>query len=234
MRNILRSLVQRIAIHPLVVISPKIETLEDRRLFSVVALKVKLPKYVNGSHTYSDATFKNANWQETSVTIGNGGVSTGVQEKTGGNPGSYRLITDTVASGASDSVIFGFHGDLKAVFNPATKGAITYLNYSESNKLFSGFGEGQRTGPALEQNGQFYFYDQALLTPQTKWQKTKVMKLTAADFLTDDLTQHPDFSQTAAPIEFGFFRANSAGYSGYTIIAGIDNWAITVKTRKLV
>ena len=212
-----------------------VESLEERRLYSHTLLpaKVKLPKYVNGSHAYTDGGFKAANWQTVAVTIGAGGTSTAVHENKGGSPGAYRLVEDTVASGESDSVIFGFNGNLKAIFNPAKQGAITTLDYSESNELIAGFGEGQRTGPALEQNGQFYFLlDQFLDTPNSKWTKTQAKGLTAADFSTaTDATAHPDFSQTAAPIELGFYRANSAGYSGYSITAGIDNWAIKVHTR---
>jgi hypothetical protein len=214
------------------------EALEGRWLCShaVVPLKVKVPKYVTGSHTYADATFKAANWQTTDVAIGAGGTASGVQVKNGGDPGPYRLVTTTVASGQADSVLFGFQADAKATFNPAKQGAITTLDYAEANKLFSGFGQGQRTGPALEQSGQVYFLlDQFLDTPSTKWTKVKATGLTAVDFSTaTDATAHPDFSQTAAPIEFGFFRANSAGYSGYTIAAGIDDWSVKVHTRKLV
>jgi hypothetical protein len=87
------------------------EPLEDRRLCSASLHHIKLPKYVNGGHVYSDGGFKAANWTETPVTTGNGGTSSAVSEKNGGNPGAWQLVIDTVASGASDSAIFGFHGN---------------------------------------------------------------------------------------------------------------------------
>jgi hypothetical protein len=41
---------------------------------------------------------------------------------------------------------------------------------------------------------------------------------------------HPDFTATGAPIEFGFFRANSNGPGGhsYRIVGAIDNWRVQV------
>lgn len=184
---------------------------------------------MKGSHTYSDGTFLNANWRIAYAYEGQGGQAAGEQVKTGGKPDAFREVTDTVYASSS---FFAFNGNLKAMFVPSSQGAITSINYSEANRLISGYGEGQRTGPALEQNGQLYFLlDRFYDTPSATWSKVKITGLTAADFSTLVGGTHPDFSQTAAPIEFGFYRANSSG-SAYTIAAGIDSWSLTVKTSK--
>ena len=149
--------------------------------------------------------------------------------KKGGSPGAYRLITDTVFDA---SIFYVFNANKKAIFNPATQGAITSINYSELNKLVSGFGQGQATAPALEQNGIIYLaINSGLTTPQSTWKKVSLSNLTAADFVTVDTGEHPDFSQSAAPIQFGFTRGNSATFS-YTISAAIDSWKLKVNTLK--
>jgi hypothetical protein len=203
-----------------------IESLERRDLFS---------HFVNGSRSYTDATFLAKNWTTIPVVTGGGGVSSAVQVKKGGHPGAYQAVTNSVSGSSSGSELFTFVENLKATYVPAKSGAITSITYREDNILISGFGQGERTGPALEQDGQTYFLlDQTLDTPFDIWTRVKVTSLTAADFSTLDGSAHPDFSQTADPIQFGYYRANSAGSSGYTIVAGMDNWLTTVKTRKQV
>jgi hypothetical protein len=207
--------------------TPLVEVLEDRRLLS--ASPIKAPHAVKGSHTYTDGTFAPNNWKTLYTFTGVGGSATVTQAKKGGSPGAFQVITDTVDN---SSVFFVFNRSAKANFNPVKQGAITSISYSESNKLISGFGQGQAAGPALEQNGKIYIdIDSGLVIPQTSWKKASISNLTAADFVTLDTGEHPDFSQTAAPISFGYARGNSAG-SSYTISAAIDNWSLKVNTLK--
>ncbi len=177
--------------------------------------------YINSTHAYADANFKDSNWEVENGTIGAGGSSSAVQVKKGGHGGPFRSVSTTVYGGASESIVYSFNGSLKSIYDPAKKGAITSINYNEFNKLFAGFGQGQATGAALKQNGILYFATLPFnITPQGYWKKLKVKTLTANNFSTPDLTQHPDFSQTAAPIEFGFFRSNSAGASAIALPRG--------------
>jgi hypothetical protein len=206
---------------------PLIERLEERCLLSASHLKV--PHSVKGSRTYSDHTFINANWSLEYTYLGNGGTATASQVKKGGSPGAYRLITDTVADA---SIFYVFNVNRTAVYIPSKQGAITSINYSEYNKLIAGFGQGQATGPALEQNGKIYLDTAAALTtPNSRWTRSSLSNLTAADFVTVDTGEHPDFSQSAGTINFGFFRGNSADFS-YTISAAIDNWFMKVNSLK--
>jgi len=218
---------------------PFVESLEDRRLLSASPIRaphavtpshaIKATRAVKGVRTYSDRTFNNADWTTSYTYVGNGGTATAAQVKKGGSPGSFRQITDTVADA---SFFYVFNANRKAVYNPAQLGAITSINYSESNKLISGFGQGQGTGPAILQNGKIYLTTaRTLITPNAKWTKGSLSNLTAADFTTIDTGETPDFSQTAAPIQFGFYRGNSATFS-YTISAAIDNWVLKVNTLK--
>ena len=218
---------------------PLIESLEDRRLFSASPLQAPHPvkalhapkatHAVKGVRTYSDRTFNNADWTTSYTYVGNGGTATASQVKKGGSPGAFRQITDTVADA---SFFYVFNANRKAIYDPAKLGAITSINYSESNKLISGFGQGQGTGPAILQNGKIYMtIARTLITPNAKWTKGSLSNLTAADFTTIDTGEHPDFSQTAAPMQFGFYRGNSATFS-YTISAAIDNWVLKVNLLK--
>lgn len=200
-----------------------VEAIEPRRLLSGT---------VHYTTKFADGNFAPANWTIIPVTVGSGGAQTAVQSKKGGHPGSYRVITNTVftESGGIGSVMYGFNEYKKGAFNPAQKGAITSISYSEDSLLISGFGQGQATGAAVIQNGVVYF-DTMLITPNHKWTHQSQKNLTAASFTASDQTSHPDFSATAAPMQFGFYRANSAGFQ-YTIVAGIDNFSITIKSSK--
>jgi hypothetical protein len=197
--------------------------MEPRRLLSGT---------VHYTTKFADGNFAPANWTIIPVTVGTGGTQTAVRAAKGGHPGSYRVITNTVftQSGGIGSVMYGFNEYKKGLFNPAKKGAITSISYSEDSLLISGFGQGQATGAAVIQNGVVYF-DTGLITPNGSWTHQAKTNQTAANFLASDLVSHPDFSQTAAPMQFGFYRANSAG-SQYTIVAGIDNFSITIKSSK--
>ncbi len=74
--------------------------------------------------------------------------------------------------------------------------------------------------------------------PGGTWTPHVLNGLTSADFglvnvtptTVVDSTQHPDFTASGGPIQFGFFRANGTGLNGegYTLAAGIDNWQITL------
>lgn len=206
---------------------PTVERLEGRQLLS--ASPFKAPGVVKGSHTYKDGAFLDANWTSAYTYVGNGGTATATRVKKGGSPGAYRRVDDTVFDA---SLFYVFYANKKANYNPATQGAITSINYSESNKLIAGFGQGQGTGPALIQNGIIYLATpSALITPQSTWKKSTLTHLTADSFVTADTTGHPDFSQGAAPIQFGFYRGNSATFS-YSISAAIDNWNLKVFTSK--
>ena len=57
------------------------------------------------------------------------------------------------------------------------------------------------------------------------------MRYGVANF-TYDLSDHPDFSQSGAPINFGFWAGNS-GSGVPNMEAGIDNWIYTIQSEAL-
>jgi hypothetical protein len=202
-----------------------VEAVEPRRLLSGT---------VHYTTKFVDGNFATANWKIIPVIVGSGGAQTAARAAKGGHPGAYRIVYNTVytATGGVGSVMYGFNEYKKGAYNPAKKGAITSIAYSEDSLLISGFGQGQATGAAVIQNGVVYF-DTGLITPNRSWTHQKQVNLTASNFTASDLKSHPDFSQTAAPMIFGFYRANSAG-SQYSITAAIDNFSLTIKSSKTV
>jgi hypothetical protein len=216
-------------------------TAGSMRLFSLLTLLLAIASPAL-AQTVSDGTFLDANWALTQATAGLGGSSTAAQVATGGNPGSYRNVTDTLnaAPPGSQTVVLSTSIYTPFTYNPSVSGPIASLNYSEDAECTGGcFGQGQSTGPAVQQGGNLYILNSQLITgPGTTWANHTLSGLTSADFSIVSVTptslfdnsQHPNFSAGGGPIQFGFFRANGTGISGgaYTLSAGIDNWQITI------
>jgi hypothetical protein len=194
-----------------------------------------------GAVTVSDDTFVNGNWSLTQFSSGSGGTVAAAQSATGGNPGAFRITTDTLTGGGVVSAVLGASIYAPFVYTPTVSGGIGSISYSEDAACTSGcFGSGQSTGPALLQNGKFYILSSSTVItgPATTFASHALSGLTALDFglvsvvggAIVDATQHPDFSATASPIQVGYFRANGTGPGGggYTLAAGIDNWQITI------
>lgn len=186
-----------------------------------------------GDVTLSDGTFDPGDW-DVSVfyTEGNGGhLDFAAQMTSGGNPGAFRAVALTVY-GTDDqhpySAFNVFHRWTPFVYHPATDGKIVSLDYAEDWINLIPGGGGQATGPALRQGG-FVFIDGHAATTQLQWTHFGLARRTAADFAPVNVPNlHPDFSTSGGPIEFGFYRANSASDGQYSTAAGIDKWTITI------
>ncbi|MBM0745055.1 hypothetical protein JOY44_26415 (plasmid) [Phormidium sp. CLA17] len=180
---------------------------------------------------FLDSTFNDTGWQLEVITSGKGGTVAVQQRDAMGEVGSFREITNTVnqASKGVNSNVLGLHWRVGATYDPQAQGAIAAINYSEEAILINGFGEGQAAGLALRQNQQIYLPTSRLITPETSWTHKELNALQAQDFVAMGTTnQHPDFSATGAPIQFGFFRANTTTNAQYSIISGIDNWSVSI------
>jgi hypothetical protein len=184
---------------------------------------------------FTDSTFSDASWTVTTYIDGNGGTVSAVQVAAGGNPGPHRSVTLQVNAGppGARSDVFSFHWAGGAVYDPTVSGSIASVDYAEDY-----LGPGQATGLVVRQDGNVYYASPSyqVTTPSTTWTHITHAGMAASDFvlLAPDLTtssQHPDFSATGKPIEFGFLRANSTGVgaAGYTTTVGIDNWLVTVR-----
>ncbi|MHC4535627.1 MAG: glycoside hydrolase family 16 protein [Planctomycetota bacterium] len=191
-----------------------------------------------GSVTFSDGVFNASDWQLVTEQSGNGGSVSFSQESTGGNPDEYLRITDTVNAAPPYSIVCGAFFNTGAIYFPQTQGEIVSLEYSEDSIMLSGWGQGQATGLALRQNGVLYY----AYTPggglfyanQSSWTPHSFTSFQAENFgHWQNPNVHPDFSSEGSPIEFGFYRMNSTPVFGYTIVAGIDNWSVTIHNKLL-
>jgi hypothetical protein len=182
-----------------------------------------------------DGTFANADWTVTTEVLNLGGSASGTQTATGGNPGSYRQVTNTTNSAIGQpfsNTVFGFHRFSGGVYVPSTGGAILTVDFSAAtDRITSGQ---QAYGLALRQGGVIY-YGPLFLNPTAfnTWATTTQPGLTAASF--DALApgvQNPNFSVSGSSIEFGFVSGNSTsvGGGGGTTVGGIDNWTATLHT----
>lgn len=179
---------------------------------------------------FADSEFAPGDWTlEYFFELGAGGTTTAQQQGSGGNPGAYRMITNTVFQAPPYAAVSGFHAYRLGTYDPASQGAILMIDYSEDAIMISGGGAGQAAGPALRQGDLIYLCH--FSTPEPHWTKHLLVGLTSEDFYVRGYPDlHPDFSEQGAPIEFGFWRGNSTYSSGYTIVGGIDNWSMTLHT----
>jgi hypothetical protein len=205
-------------------------------MIGVVGMLLAAP--ASAAVTVSDGTFLDVNWNLTQFLAGSGGSVTGGQVLAGGNPGAFRNVTDAL-TGGSAGLVLGTSIYTPFTYSPGVSGAIATINYTEDAACTGGcFGQGQSTGPALLQGGKFYILSSSsvITGPSAVWTTHALNNLTALDFgrvnvtttTLFDNTQHPDFSANGAPIQFGYFRANSTGSVAYTLTAGIDNWQFSI------
>jgi hypothetical protein len=214
--------------------------------FAIIFSTIMISTCTKGSEIFSDAIFNISGWQLVTEQEGNGGNLSFHQESIGGNTDEYMHITLTVNAAPPYSVVFGAFFRTGAVYDPQTQGEIVTLEYSEDSIMFDGFGDGQHSGLALRQNDVIYYANfpfpgvGLIQSNQSSWTSQSFTSLRAEDFgrpntlggpHTPDV--HPDFSSGGAPIEFGFYRADTTPSFKYSIIAGIDNWSVTIHNKSL-
>ena len=183
--------------------------------------------------TFSDGTFSDPDWTLSDYTIGGGGVSSATQQVVGGNPGAFREVTTSIPAGGGERRVFSFNFRNGALYDPQAQTAIASIDYSEDAIIFS---LAQTVGPAIRQNGMLYAFEIISTFTGTTWTPVS-QNLKSEDFDLFgpggvDATQHPDFSASGLPIEFGFIRGLGApagsAPGGATSIGGIDNWSVAV------
>lgn len=189
---------------------------------------------------FEDKDFFQSNWTVVHYFTNDGSSVTGAQQSTGGNPGSYRNVTNTLWSSTGPQSVYGFHLRRTGfVYDPNAQGAIASASYQIDFKDSGLLSIGQRFEPALRQNGQIYSLLTSLDTSvSTNWITSAQLDLHAEDFgwvnpctLETDARLHPDFSTGGAPINFGFATSNAivpAIFAPISVEACYDNlsWSI--------
>jgi hypothetical protein len=187
---------------------------------------------------FEDQTFLATDWLASPVPADTGAIPVTVDESlaNGGNPGAYRKMTYTVPAGTGSARVF--YSSFASTWDPATQGAINVIDYAEDCIVLQGAGLALvGSSLVIEQSGRRFLSDTPQSCIATTWGTVaKRASLAPADFRLFDGPACgageacPDFSASAAPMRFGYWRIAS-GTPGMTIAHGIDNWKVTVWRR---
>jgi hypothetical protein len=134
-------------------------------------------------------------------------------------------------------------------YDPSVQGAITLLNYREAGIILSfPWAEAfSTTRPVVMQDGTVYSTPQFVRfiaeNSSHDWETKYLIGLTADDFspLGGPETEHPDFSTSGEPIQFGFIRLNSRSSTlppvpsdqDLVIDQGVDDWQVTLYSEEI-
>jgi hypothetical protein len=197
-----------------------------RPLLAVIALIVlTTPTAARAQIVFSDGTFNDSDWTATKITNSIATISA-QQQTTGGNPGAYRRVDHQ----NFNDLLYVIHLRSGAVVDPGIAPIATVNCSIDEIAIQNLFGVGVAVSPGLQQNGKSYFSG-AFVNSAFAWQTFSASGLTAADFGTvSDVTDHPNFSPTGFPIQFGFVTSNNNGAPPFMAsrAAGFDNWSFTV------
>lgn len=188
---------------------------------------------------FEDTEFLAANWQASPLPTDVGGPPVSHLDESltsGGNPGAFRKMTFQVPTGAGSARVF--YSALASTYEPATQGAIYVIDYSEDCiALQPGSNGYSQSNMLIEQGGRRFLSNTFDVCSATTWRTTvKRASLAPGDFRLFDGPacgtgeSCPDFSASAAPMRFGYWRIAYTAPGG-TLAHGIDNWKVTVWKR---
>jgi hypothetical protein len=197
-------------------------------LFAILA--IGLTTVSASATTISDGTFNNSDWSLTQFNTSGTANSSATQQTSGGNPGSYRSVTNNVT--APNGFIYSLSLYTAQSYTPAISGAISSVNFSIDYECLSPcFGQGQVFGLAISQGGNFYVDSFSQTNITTGWLNSGTQMIIASDLVQLNATglvpgSHPNFSTSGSAITFGFVTENFSGGSTYSITAGYDNFEV--------
>jgi len=131
-----------------------------------------------------------------------------------------------------------FSSSLASTYDPATQGAVYAIDYSEDCiDLPPGYPGSTLSSLVIEQGGRRFLSNTSDGCLATTWRTgADRASLAPGDFRLFDGPACaagetcPDFSASAAPMRFGYWRISFGGPGG-SIAHGIDNWKVTVWKR---
>jgi hypothetical protein len=179
--------------------------------------------------TLSDTVFAPSDWTLTlERSHGSGGGGSVSQNLSGGNPGAYRRMQQSVnASPGSISGVTFFHGCVAKTYDPAVSGGVSSVDFYMDAKQFdppSGSAPGQGVSAAIRQGGVVYLAG-GFSTQAPTWTSHSSVGLTEVDFTEVTVFANPDFSATGLPFEVGFVTQVSSFFGpAVTTDVGYDNF----------
>lgn len=197
----------------------------------------------------SDQTFQLGDWDVSAVVVGDASYTV-TQQLTGGfGSPPFRFMAHRLppVSGSGGNTIFVTHIYRGASYDPRVQGAISAIDYTEAGIILSfPFPEAfSTTQPVVVQGGQVYrspkFIRFIASNSSHAWETKSLIGLTAADFIRvgGSENDHPDFSSSGGPVQFGFTRNNSRtstlppvpANQDMVVDQGVDNWQLIVYRR---
>jgi hypothetical protein len=178
--------------------------------------------------TYTDGTFNPSVW---GFEVVGGGSSTPSQVASGGNPGAYRQINQSVPANTGWFYGFSRYGTNTATrYDPATQGAISSVDFSIDGRLISTVG-GQipGVGMGIKQGSLVYVQTAFANLGNASWGTVASTGLTPADFMCVNGSGTVDFSASGGPLRFGFVTIN-ASFSAQPTggVSEYDNYNVVV------
>jgi hypothetical protein len=208
------------------------------------SLFLAVPVHATTTSTFSDGTFASGSWSAAQCEESASGQTFGTsQATTGGNPGDYKLVSETTVSGAAENVALIYLG---GSFTPATDGAITNINWSLDAELvtapgLAGLGAWCILEQGVDQNGHPVIFQsnninaekgEATIT-STSWATFGEQLLNSPTYWTSNqkvspgAPLNPNFT-TGGTITFGFETSSDPGSGTNTYSGGFDNFQVDV------
>lgn len=177
--------------------------------------------------TFADSTFLETNWTFSVET--NGLATQTASQIAEGQPGPCREIVTRVA-GKSEAL--GFHFHRGAVYVPGLRGPITTLNVSMLAAVQEGL-DNPLLSIVARQDGRHYLAP-ARAIAYGGWTDGGARALTARDFCVQvgfqrRAKEHPNFSASGGPIQFGFAVGDNDPRDGHRSILRLDNWRLEIR-----
>lgn len=173
----------------------------------------------------SDGTFTDTNWTATKIqdtTAGQSATFTAAQQASGGNPGQFRGVSQTVNTGT----ITVAHVRSSANYSPQTEGALASVSFSYD--LISN-GQATTYRPLILQDSTYYVGPSNSIS-STSWTGFTQSALQASSFskLSGSGPSTPNFFSGGRSMQFGYATQNTSASGSITRISGIDNWSVSV------
>jgi PEP-CTERM motif-containing protein len=179
---------------------------------------------------FSDTEFANADWSALILQSSGPATFTAQQQPSGGNPGAYRELRQNFGGPAAGDSITTGHQRNVALYNPATQGAISEVDFAFDLLLLDGGASlAVAYGALLVQAGSYYVAGSELTTTSS-WTSHVIASLEASDFgkIFGSGPSNPDFSSTGTPVFFGYYAGNGTAFGATSTLSGLDNWLVTV------
>src|ERR1043165_5199262 len=189
---------------------------------------------INVTAQFTDNTFNNSGWSTVLLPSSSANTKcTAVQDSANGQSAPSGKTTHVYQQGWINCA----HLSLASVYDP-TNGAIVSLSYSYLARHYTTILGGVRYSPLVFQDNTYYYVAPGDDVRPDQWSSFSQSGLTEANFTKLDGPSEritPAFSCNGTRIQFGYVTRNhQIGNDVITTESGIDDWQITLDTRRCI